>query len=388
MANKVMLVAAEASSALFAKRLLQHWKEHRPDVEVYGVGSNAMEQMGFRRLGRSEEMAVVGVAEIVEHYSEIKKVFEALVSEAQREKPDVVVLMDYPEFNLKLAKVLSEMGCNVVYYITPQIWAWRKGRVKLIKQYCKKVFVIFPFEVKFFEEHRVPVQFVGHPLLEELSPQLMETEAVLLQRRRRGLQDSEIVLGLMPGSRKSELDNHLDLHIESARRLRQKIDNLKVAFLLAPSVSRESFEARLDKVDFPYVIWQEDSFEMISWTDLVVVTSGTATLQVALLEKPMVIVYKMKWLTYLIAKLIVHGVRFFGLPNLILNRPVVPELWQSKANPQAVSDYLFEVVRNESFRKNLVHDLSLIRQELGSKGATARVAEGLEEFLVARGGRK
>ena len=199
-----MMVAAEASSANYALKLMKYWKEKNIDLAISGVGSQAMEDFGMRRLGKSEDMAVVGVVEVIAHYSELKAVFEKLVEEVIRDKPKFLLLMDYPDFNLKLAKTLKEKlgphGIKVFYYISPQVWAWRQSRIHTIKKYCDKVFLLFPFEKEFYERFQVPHEFVGHPLLEDLDPKLLDPKQQELARQKYGISVNEKVLALMPGS--------------------------------------------------------------------------------------------------------------------------------------------------------------------------------------------
>lgn len=380
--QSVMIVAAEASSAAFAIRLLESWKKHGRNIHAFGVGSQDMENLGFERLGKSEEMAVVGAAEIISQFRLLKSVFDRLVEEAARRRPRVVIVMDYPEFNLMLSKKLHALGIPVVYYISPQIWAWRQGRVKTIRKYCRKVFLLFPFEKKFYDTHQVNSEFVGHPVLDELDPKLFDEEHRLNSRRRCGIQDSDIVLGLMPGSRRMELKQHMAIQLEVARILMRKHDNLKILILCAPTFSREDLLPYLEDFGFPYIIQKDDPLRMINLTDIVLVASGTATLMVGLLKKPMVIMYKMKWLTGLIAKLLVRGTRFFGLVNLILDREVVPERWQTQVEPASLAQELEKYLLDPEYRKRVVQDLGQLQQSLGDRGATERVVKSLEEYFI------
>jgi len=238
--SRVLLVAAEASSALYAQRLLELWKRQKTSIEVFGVGSEQMEALGFERFGKSEEMAVVGAAEVIEHYSHLKAVFHRLLKAAEEKKPDVAVLMDYPDFNLMLAKKLKKMGIPVVYYISPQVWAWRKGRIHKIKKYCDKVLVLFPFEMKFYQEYQVPCEFVGHPLLDEVEDSIRDDKSRQMYRGRCGIQEDDIVVGLMPGSRRGEIQQHLQIQLEVARRLYASHPRVKVLLMCAPIVDKES----------------------------------------------------------------------------------------------------------------------------------------------------
>ncbi len=382
MKKEVMIVAAEASSVTYAQRLLEFWKKTGQDIHAFGVGSQDMENIGFERLGRSEDMAVVGAAEILAHFSELKAVFNRLVEEATQRRPRVVIVMDYPEFNLMLAKKMHALNIPVVYYISPQVWAWRKGRVKTIQKYCKKVFVLFPFEVSFYEEHGVPCQFVGHPLLDEMDEKLFDPEYHMIRRRQCGIQDNEIVLGLMPGSRRLELKQHFQIQLDVTRLLMKKHPNLKVLILVAPTFTKEQIQDHLEDFRLPYILLKDDPFRMIHLCDLMLVASGTATLQVGLLRKPMVIMYKMKWLTGLFAKLVVRGTKYFGLVNLILNRQVVPERFQSEVNAPLLAALLDRYITDEPYRQKIEAELGELIQYLGDKGATKRVAEALQEYLV------
>lgn len=377
----VMIVAAEASSAAYAIRILKLWKKQNKNIHAFGVGSQDMENIGFERLGKSEEMAVVGASEIIAQYKHLKKVFDRLVEEATRRRPKVVIVMDYPEFNLMLSKRIHALGIPVVYYISPQIWAWRQGRVETIKKYCQKVFLLFPFEKKFYDKHHVNSEFVGHPVLEELNPDFFDTKKRLEQRRRCGIKDDEIVLGIMPGSRRLELKQHFAIQLDAARILMRKYPQLRLLILCAPTFKPEQLHPYLEDFRFPYMLQKEDPFHMIHLTDLMLVASGTATLMVGLLRKPMVIMYKMTWLTGMFARIFIRGAKYFGLVNLILDREVVPERWQGQVTPEKIAAELEKYLVDPDYRDKVIQDLSQLEKYLGERGATERVARSLEEYL-------
>lgn len=379
--KSVMFVAAEASSALFAQRLIELWQKEGRDIKTFGVGTEAMEALGFERLGKSEEMAVVGAAEIIEAYGHLKNVFNKLVEEAKRRKPRVVVVMDYPEFNLMLSKKLHALGIPVVYYVSPQVWAWRKGRVLTIKKYCEKVLLLFPFEVDFYKSKGVPYDFVGHPILDEMNPKYLTKEYRDLHRHRYGIQDQEIVIGLMPGSRRGEIKQHLDIQLEVARRLYREFPNLRILLMTAPTLSKEYLQERVGNLTYPIMIIKDEPFEMIHLADVVLAASGTATLMVGLLEKPMVIMYKLKWLTGIFARIVVRGVKFFGIVNLILGKEAVPERWQSGTDPGHLYELMARYLRDSEYKNAVVKDLKSIRSYLGDTGATQRVSQSLQEYL-------
>lgn len=377
----VLIISAEASSNLYAQRILEIWKESHPRLQAFGVGSSEMEALGFERLGKAEEMALVGAAEIIEHYSDIKKVFNRILEEVKARKPRFALLLDYPEFNIRLAKELKKMNVFVFYYISPQIWAWRKNRVFQMKAYCEKVFLIFPFEIPFYEKHKVPFEFVGHPILDELRSEYLDGPSIENERLKCGIQPHEIVLGLMPGSRKGELQRHFQIQLEVARRISQRVDNLKVLILCAPSFDKTDLYPFLEDFKIPFIIMKTDPFKMISLTDLILAASGTATLMVGLLEKPMVIMYRMKWLTGIIAKLLVKGVRFFGITNLILEKEVSPERFQNQASIENLENLVFDLISKKDLFNYQKQELKFLKEKLGNKGATLRVVKLLDQYL-------
>lgn len=377
---KIMIVAAETSSSLYAQRLLEHWKKQNLNIESFGIGSRDMEKLGFECLGRAEELAVVGVQEVISHWGVIKKAFYDLLNAAESRKPNVVLLLDYPDFNLRLAKKLKKTGVPVVYYISPQIWAWRQGRVNLIRRIIDKMLVLFPFEVDFYEKHQVKAEFVGHPLLDELTGKLEDPQVRAMHRKKYGVMDDEILLGLMPGSRRSELKHHLMVQLETARQLCARFPNLKVALLVAPNFSTEEMQVHLENIDFPLILVKDEPFAMINLTDLVLCASGTATLMVGLMKKPMVIMYRMNALTAWIAKSFVKHTKHFGLINLILDKRVVPEVFQGEANPSNMAKLLGEWLEQPDKMRAVARHLGEARLRLGDRGATGRVAEALTEY--------
>lgn len=376
----VMFVAAEASSSHYALKILQEWKKQNKGVKAWGVGSQDMENLGFERIGKAEEMAVVGASEIIAQYKSLKAVFDRLVEEAARRRPQVVVVMDYPEFNLMLSKKLHALGLKVVYYICPSVWAWRKGRAKTIKKYCDKALLLFPFEVPFYESYQVPNEFVGHPLLDEIDDKYFNSEYRKTHRNRCGIQDNEIVLGLMPGSRKLELKNLFPQQLRVAAQLMRKHPNLKLVILCAPTIDKEQLLAYMEDFRFPFQLLKSDPFEMIHLTDLMLATSGTATLQVGLLEKPMVIMYRTSTFTAIFGRMIVRG--YFGLVNLILGEEAVPERFQWKCTDEELFRIMDGWISHPETQVPVIEKLKLLKTRLGDKGATQRVLKILERYFA------
>jgi lipid-A-disaccharide synthase len=378
--DSVLIVAAEASSSLYAQRLLEAWKAEGRDIQAFGIGSRSMEKLGFECLGRSEELAVVGLQEVIKHFPLIRKTFHSLVEQAAARKPKFALLLDYPDFNLRLAKQLKKHGITVIYYISPQVWAWRTGRVKNIKKVVDHMLVLFPFEETFYREHGVKCDFVGHPLLDELPETVKENDVIKVQRQRFGIGDKDLVLGLMPGSRNSEIEHHLETQLKAAHILVQRRPEVRPVLMVAPTLERERFGNAISSSPLTVQIIKEDPLDMMALADVMLVASGTATLMVGLMEKPMVIMYRMTPITAWFAKKLVTKTPFFGLVNLVMNRKVAPELFQEEANPERLASEL-EALLFTPARETALKDLAQVRETLGSRGATKRVLSILDGYL-------
>jgi lipid-A-disaccharide synthase len=375
----LLIISAEASSVLYAERLLEYWKQNNIRFNCFGVGSQKMESLGFRILGRSEEMAVMGFYEVLTHYSAIRNVFHKVLDEVDIQKPTVALLLDYPGFNLKLAKELHQRGVKVLYYIAPQVWAWKQKRVFSIKKYVTKVLTILPFEKEFFDRFEVPNEFVGHPLLDEIDEQMFDAEKIKLQRSKMGIPLQNTVLGLMPGSRLAELEHCLPIQIQVARRLYAANSNLTVMVLVAPNYEKEDIADRLSELKIPYILIKKNPFEMIALTDTVLVTSGTATLMVGLMHKPMVIMYKTSFLTAFIVRKMFKG--FFGLVNLIMGEMIVPEILQEQATANNIFNEMQKYFNDKNYEGEKISQLKKLQGRLGDRGATRRVSKIVEGYI-------
>jgi lipid-A-disaccharide synthase len=377
----ILIIAAEASSTHYAENLLKCWKDMGIEVSAFGIGSQQMEALGFERFGKSEELAVMGIQEVLGVFDKIWNVFHKLIAEAKKRKPDCVLLLDYPDFNLRLAKKLKKAGFKIFYYISPQIWAWRTGRVHFIKKYIDRVLVLFPFEVDFYKKYDVNVEFVGHPLLDDIRPELFEKNYQNDLRQRYGIKADQKVLGLMPGSRTFELNHHLPVQLEAAEILRKKIPNLVTMLFVAPNKTIDQVKEKIPKLNIPVIFVQRDPFEMVSMADYVLCASGTATLTVGLMEKPMAIMYIMKKLTVFFGKMLIKMPPYFGMSNLILNKMVSKEFFQENATAENLSDEAFRVLSQPDVYNQEVRNLKELKTKLGSSGANKRVAQNILKFL-------
>jgi lipid-A-disaccharide synthase len=383
--NKILIVAAEESSAQYGLRLLELWKRKGIEVEAFGIGNRAMEKVGFEILGRAEDLAVFGLFEIWSHRHKIKEAFYKVLEAAKSRNPDIVLLMDYPGFNFRIARRLKKLKLPIVYFIPPQVWAWKQGRVKFLREMIDENLVLFPFEQEFYQTHRVPTTFVGHPLLDELSDSELDTKVQKLNRRRFGISDDKIVLGIMPGSRQGELKHCLNTQIETVKLLKSEFPNLAPVLLVAPNLDKEEISARLPPLDFSIALIKSTPFEMIGMTDVILCASGTATLMVGLMEKPMIIMYRMNPLSAAIGRRIV-STKFFGLVNVIMGREIALERFQQDANPEHLASLLRPLLADESTRRKKAEELRELKTKLGSRGAIERVAAHLEKYFAGRDG--
>ena len=320
-----MMVAGEASADLHGSELVKELNK-RGCHETYGVGGSAMRALGFQAHYPAEAISVAGLTEVVFALPRLIRMLRGLVELAVERQPDLIVLIDLPDFNLRLAKRLKRRGFKVVYYISPQLWAWRKKRVELIRRYVDRMLVILPFEEAFYREHKVSVDFVGHPLVEEVQDVMSPSEA----RNHFELQPDAKVLALLPGSRRKEVERLLPTMLETFQRLRITHPHLVGLIPIASTLQawlRDQAPAELLKgVEFI----REQAPEVVRAADAAIVCSGTSTLQTALLATPMVIVYRVSWLTFAILRRLVK-VAHIGLVNLIAGRRLVPNLSKTNA---------------------------------------------------------
>ena len=386
------MVAAEASSEPYGYQLLEHWQQQGKDWEAFGIGSQRMESLGFQCFTYAHNLTSIKPFYI---YTQLKE----LVKECKKNPPFCALLMDYGGFNLMLAKRLHKMKISVLYYIPPKLWAWKPSRIHKIKKYFKKVFVIFPFEVDFFRQHKVPVEFVGHPLVKEVSQKLTRDQ-ILQERSRWGIRKEQFVLGLMPGSRDAEVRQHLAVQLKVAKELCQRNSHLhlRVLLLLAPTQSRARIQEQIAQIgsldhyqpkdqikeNFSYVILQDTPAKMISLADVLLVASGTATLLTGLLQKPMVVMYRLHPFLYRLVRLLVNkDVRYTSWVNLLFQKEVVPECIQEKATVSHITPLLEKYFTSSSYRKQVIETLgqlpNLLNPCSSSEKVVERVTRGIEQ---------
>lgn len=369
--DSILIIAAEASSCMYAKNFMRAWLEIHPDTRFYGVGDKEMASMDMDCLGYAEDMAVMGLLEVAKHWTEISQCFHKIIEETDKRQPKFALLLDYPGFNLRLAKKLKFMKVPVSYYISPQLWAWKKGRVKQVRQYVDDMLVVFPFEVDFYKKHDIEAHFVGHPLGEVVDK---ESEALQLNVDKPAIP----VLGLMPGSRKSEIASNLRTQLATAKLLTEN-NSISVKLLLAPTLKQEDLQEEVDRSGLQVEFLKDNPTTMIQSCDLILSASGTATLQVALCEKPMVVMYRMNPITAFFAKLLVRSVESFCIVNLIAGRKIVPEFFQGDANPENLASHLSDLLNNPQVKQDMLNELRKVKHKLGDGNATSNLVTYLHK---------
>ena len=372
----VLIVAGEASADLHGSHLVTALKRLDPGLTFSGIGGPRMEEAGVRILFSSSEMAVVGLTEVVSRLATVTRAYLGLKTILRKGQPVLLILMDYPDFNLRLARAAKRYQVPVLYYISPQVWAWRKGRVETIRRCVDRMAVILPFEKDFYRERGLPVDHVGHPLLEEIPAGLDGKRA----RTELGLDQASPVLALLPGSRKEEVTNLLPVMVEAAERIRSKHAHLKCLLPRASTIPAELLDGILKKSSLDVQVIHGDVHRVLKACDLALVASGTATLEAAILETPMVIVYRVSFFSYWIGKMMI-SVPFIGLVNLVAGEEVVPELIQGDVTPERLAQEAMGILEHDDKRRDMVKKLRALRETLGLGSASERTARIALEMI-------
>jgi lipid-A-disaccharide synthase len=365
-----MIIAGEASGDLHGSKLVLAMREKNSDLFFCGIGGQALKDAGVKIIVDASQLAVVGISEVFSKMPDLFRGMSVAKKLLKSLKPDLLIIIDFPDFNLHIAGAAKKLGIPVLYYISPQVWAWRPGRVKKIRKVVDRVAVILPFEEKFFRKHQIQATFVGHPLLD--THLLLEGSSI-----EKNAEDIPVI-GLLPGSRDREIATLLPVMLQSARILLERDKNMKFIVSLAPSIKRKFVETIVEEhrgeCDFELV---SDTVEnVLKRCRLAVVASGTVTLEAAIFGIPMIIIYKVSPVTYWLGKMLVRSrVKNFGLVNLIAGREISPELLQGEVSSKKIAEMAFEMLNDASGLEKTRNELLGIRDELGGAGASKRVAD-------------
>ena len=376
MSKKIMIIAGEASGDLHGSSLALALKEFNPGVELIGMGGQMMARAGVRSFQDIRELSVIGILEILSRLKKFKTAFNALVSKLDSEKPDAVILIDYPEFNLRFAKEAKKRGIPVIYYISPQIWAWRKGRVNIVKKYVDKMIVILGFEKDFYAKEGVDAEFVGHPLLDVVRPTFSRNEFL----KKNGLEPAFKTIALLPGSRLTEIKRILPVMLKAAKKIKDRFGDSQFILAKAPEIDMTAYEKIMRRSPLKPAISNGLSYDCVNAAEIALVASGTATVETMILDKPMLIIYKVSLLTWLIGKMLVK-IPFIGLVNIIAGERIVPELIQFDATPSKITTEVSTLLSSPEKIEAMKTRLSEVKAKLGEPGASKRAARYILKFL-------
>lgn len=366
----VMLSAGEASGDLHGASLFQELRQRMPTVRGIGMGSARMRDAGVDIRVDSSGIGVIGLAEIARHWGEINAALTTMKSLLRDERPDLLICIDYKEFNFRLARAAKSLGIRVLFYVSPQVWAWRRGRVKSYGRAVDHMAVIFPFEVAFYEEFGIPVTYVGHPLTGKVKTTLPAADL----RMRFGLREGDPLIGLLPGSRSNEIRRLLPVLLDAAELLIRKLPNAHVVLFRAPTIDADLIDQALSSRHLPITVINGQDYDVVNACDAVATVSGTATLEVALLGRPMVIIYKLSRLSYWLGRLLVQ-IPHIGLPNILAGRGIVRELIQDEASALAIAGELKRILSDTRYRNDMQASLAEVRHRLGSLEGSAELAK-------------
>jgi lipid-A-disaccharide synthase len=368
----------EPSGDLYAGELVRHLREHAGVLDVFGLGGDRLEAAGGRLLAHVRDLAVVGLLEVVKHLRRLRQVFDSVLQEVERGRPAVAVLVDYAEFNLRLARELKRKGVPVVYYVSPQVWAWRRGRTRAIRERVARMIVIFPFEEALYRDEGVPVNFVGHPLVDLARP--ADDRAAFLASH--GLDPGRPVLAVLPGSRPQEVAHNLPPIAGALRLLGVRRPDLQLALAVAPSLDPSVLLQGLGGLPVSRITGRTHA--LMSAASAGIVASGTATVEAALMDLPSVVVYRLSPLTYALGRPFVR-VAHYAMANLIAGREVVKELIQNDFRPEAVAHEVVSLLEDTIHRSAVKQGLAEVRARLGPPGASARAAAIVAEVWAEHG---
>jgi lipid-A-disaccharide synthase len=374
--GNILIVAGEASGDFYGAGLVREIRCILPHIRFYGIGGKKMKDAGVHLIAQSSEMAVVGLTEVAAKLRFILGVFFKLKKSLRNEKPDLVILIDYPDFNLPLARAAKKNGIKVFYYISPQVWAWRKGRIQSIRKCVNRMAVIFPFEESLYRKAGVPATFIGHPLLDVAKTTWSREEAL----RNINLERQATTIALLPGSRKGEVTKLLPVMLKAAEILAEEFPGIQFILPLADTLDPKLIEGIVALYRPKVRIIKDSIYDVLAASDAAIVTSGTATIDTALMETPMVVIYKVSGFTYLVGRLLID-VENIAMANIIAGKTIVRELIQGDATPKAIAKEVAEILKDDVKREAMIQELRKVRERLGAPGAAKRAAKLACELL-------
>jgi lipid-A-disaccharide synthase len=375
--REAFVIAGEFSGDLIASMLIKRLRQLDPSLRVTGLGGQRMAEAGATLLHNIvQDLAIIGFAEVITKFPKIRRVFKDAVAYLEEHRPDVVILIDYPGFNLRMAEQAKRLGLKVVYYVCPQVWAWHRSRVKKIREFVDKALVILPFEESFLRAEGIDATFVGSPWLDAMILTMDRAKVV----EHFGLDPGKKIIGLLPGSRRREVETLLPVMLETAEKIQAEHPGVQFVLPRASTVKPEIVDHLLTMAQVQVKVIDAFRYNMRAAMDLAIVASGTATLETGLLGTPMIIIYKVAWLSWLIGKNLVK-IPYIGLINIVAGDMVVPELLQEQCTPQNIADRCLTILRDGRERERILYQLGKVKEKMGGKGASMRVAKAVMDLI-------
>jgi len=377
--HTIMIVAGEASGDLLAASVINAIKSNSPHYSICGLGGSALAATDTEMIGDIADLAVMGIWEVLINYRKIKRVLSHLQSELASRKPDLLILVDYVEFNLRLAKTAKQLGIKVLFFVSPQVWAWRQGRVKKIGRRIDMMAVLFPFEVKYYQQHNVPVSYVGHPMIERVDPVYTYDKSL----DKFNVKPDHPVIGLFPGSRKSEIMYNLPLMVKTATELKKHYPSAQFLLPVASNLSEEFLRGHLGNTELDLTMISGYPYDVIQLSDVIITAAGTANLEIALLGKPMVVLHRMAAFSYFIMIRLVT-IKLYSLVNIISDREVIKEFIQENATTENTVAEVCKILNDTAYRQAMIDALTDVKEQMGKGGAAENVAQLAEQLLIEK----
>ena len=374
-----MIVTGEASGDLHGAHVIREIKRLLPNIKCFGIGGTQMQQAGVDIQTNVSELSVVGLVEVLKHYPRLRNILNNTKNTLKQKQPDLLILIDSPDFNLPLAKTAKQNGIKVLYYISPQIWAWRKNRIKLIKKCVDMMAVVFPFEEKFYLDANVPVKYVGHPLTKDAHATITKQQFFNSKK----LDANKKLLGLFPGSRISEVDNNFPVLLQSAKVVLQQRKDIQFITPIASTLQDDLIKGHIKEAGLEVITTTDNIYDVINACDAIAAASGTVTLQVTLMQIPMLIVYKISPTTYRIFKRIVKF-SYAGIANVIAGKEISREFIQDDAIALDISSELIKLLSDVNYITEMKDNMGSIKKELGDKDASATTAQIAADLITTK----
>ena len=374
--KQIMVAAGEASGDLYGSNLAEAIRKKAPSVCMFGIGGTKMQEAGVELYAPIERLSSMGLTEILGHLPYLRRLLSKMAELMDRRRPDLLILIDYPGFNLRLAGMARKRRIPVLYYICPKVWAWGAWRIPLISRRVTKLLAVFPFEPQLFHGRGLDVMFIGHPLLDVVSPSSSKTAFF----REMGLPPDDPVIGLLPGSRPQEVERLYPVMIQAARIIEKHIKGVLFLVGKAHTVEEPLYARIAEMSDMDLIVVEGRTYDIMKYSDLLLVASGTATMEAAIVGTPMVILYKMAPLSYLVGRIMVH-IPYIGLPNIVSGREIVPELIQGEATPYRVAAEALAIWKDGHRNLEVRRALAGVKEKLGRRGASERAAHVALEML-------